>query len=210
MILLTTSAHPTMLAWAHPYHGRLLTLRHHSSAAATAAAGIPWAADNDGFGGVDVEAFERMLERLARLPGCRFVAAPDVVGDAWLTERAYWEEYASLIYRHSLPPAYVLQDGLQDIDDVPWGSCKAVFLGGSDPFRRSELVRAICAHARERRRWIHVGRVNSNAGLYWAAGLGADSADGSGWAIWRNTNLARGLAATAAATLHTTRQGRLL
>ena len=77
VILLTTSAHPTMLAWAHPCHGRLLTPRHHSSAAATAAAGIPWAADNDGFGGVDLEAFERMLQRLARLPGGRFVAAPD-------------------------------------------------------------------------------------------------------------------------------------
>ena len=56
-----------MLAWAHPCHGRLLTPRHHSSAAATAAAGIPWAVDNDGFGGVDLEAFERMVERLGEL-----------------------------------------------------------------------------------------------------------------------------------------------
>jgi hypothetical protein len=206
MLLLTTSAHPTMLHWAHPHHGRLLTPRHYSAAAATAAAGIGWAVDNDGYNGVDLDAFERMVKQLAGLPGCRFVSVPDVVGDAWLTLRAYWEEYASLVWRWQLPPAYVLQDGIEDVGDVPWGSCAAVFLGGSDAFRRSDLVRAICAHANERKRWLHIGRVNSETGLRWAAGLGADSVDGTGWAVWRNANLARGLAATQAASI----QGRLL
>jgi hypothetical protein len=206
MLLLTTSAHPTMLQWAHPHHGRLLTPRHYSAAAATAAAGIAWAVDNDGYNGVDLDAFERMVEQLAGLPGCRFVAVPDVVGDAWLTLRAYWEEYAWLVWRWQLPPAYVLQDGIEDVGDVPWGSCAAVFLGGSDTFRRSELVRAICAHANERGRWLHIGRVNSQTALRWAASLGADSVDGTGWAIWRNANLPRGLAAAQAATA----QGRLL
>ena len=88
MLLLTTSAQPTMAQWAHPHHGRLLTPRH-DAAAAAAAAGTPWACDNDGFGGVDLEAFERMVEQLAGLPGCCFVSVPDVVGDAWLTLRAY-------------------------------------------------------------------------------------------------------------------------
>jgi hypothetical protein len=206
MLLLTTSAHPTMLQWAHPHHGRLLTPRHYSAAAATAAAGIPIAVDNDGYNGCDLDAFERMVEQLAGLPGCLFVSVPDVVGDAWLTMRAYWEEYASLVWRWQLPPAYVLQDGIEDVDDVPWGSCAAVFLGGSDTFRRSDLVRAICAHANERNRWLHIGRVNRETGLRWAAGLGADSVDGTGWAVWRNANLARGLAATQAAST----QGRLL
>ena len=206
MLLLTTSAHPTMLQWAHPHHGRLLTPRHYNAAPATAAAGISWAVDNDGYNGVDLDAFERMVEQLAGLPGCRFVSVPDVVGDAWLTLRAYWEEYASLVWRWQLPPAHVLQDGIEDVGDVPWGSCAAIFLGGSDTFRRSELVRAICAHAGERGRWLHIGRVNSETGLRWAAGLGADSVDGTGWAVWRNTNLPRGLAATQAAST----QGRLL
>jgi hypothetical protein len=47
---------------------------------------------------------------------------------------------------------------------------------------------------------------NSGAGLRWAAGLGADSVDGTGWAVWRNANLPGSLAAAQAAT----RQGRLL
>ncbi len=64
----------------------------------------------------------------------------------------------------------------------------------------SELVRAICAHADERRRWLHIGRVNSHAAIRWAADLGADSIDGTGWAIWRNANLPRGLAAAQAAS----------
>ena len=205
MLLLTTSAHPTMRQWAHPHHGRLLTPRHYSAAAATAAAGIPIGIDNDGYNGVDLDAFEQMVEQLAGLP-CLFVSVPDVVGDAWLTTRAYWEEYASLVWRWQLPPAYVLQDGIEDVADVPWGSCAAIFLGGSDPFRRSELVREICAHANERRRWLHIGRVNSETGLRWAAGLGAHSVDGTGWAVWRNANLPRGLAAAQAAS----EQGRLL
>jgi len=200
MLLLTTSAHPTMLQWAHPHHGRLLTPRHYNAAAQTAAAGIAWAVDNDAYNGLDLDAYERMVEHLAGLPGCRFVSVPDVVGDAWLTLHAYWEEYASLVWRWRLPPAYVLQDGIQDVGDVPWGSCAAIFLGGSDAFRRSELVRAICAHARERRRWLHIGRVNSHAAIRWAADLGADSIDGTGWAIWRNANLPRGLAAAQAAS----------
>ncbi len=114
-----------MLRWAHPHHGRLLTPRHYNAAAQTAAAGIAWAVDNDAYNGLDLDAYERMVEHLAGLPGCRFVAVPDVVGDAWLTLHAYWEEYASLVWRWRLPPAYVLQDGLQDVGDVPWGSCAA-------------------------------------------------------------------------------------
>ena len=55
-------------------------------------------------------------------------------------------------------------------------------------------------------KWIHVGRVNSERRIRWAASLGADSIDGTGWAVWRDTNLPRGLAATRAATA----QGRLL
>jgi hypothetical protein len=46
-----------------------------------------------------------MVGQLAGLPGCRFVSVADVVGDAWLTLRAYWEEYASLVWRWQLPPA---------------------------------------------------------------------------------------------------------
>jgi len=46
-----------------------------------------------------------MVEQLAGLPGCCFVSVPDVVGDAWLTLRAYWDESASLIWRWQLPAA---------------------------------------------------------------------------------------------------------
>jgi len=59
VLLLTTSAQPTMAQWAHPHHGRLLTPRH-------AAAGTPWACDNDGFGAL--REWARALRSLQRHP----------------------------------------------------------------------------------------------------------------------------------------------
>lgn len=204
MILLTTSAHPTMVATrrrvlGRDLHGRLLTPRYYSASVATARSGIPWAADNDAFSTLDLDAFERMVETLAEPwfprapPGLLFVVAPDVPGDAWLTLRAYWEEYASLIIRWQLPPAFVTQDGIESVDDVPWGSLDALFLAGSDEFRFGAVGVAIAREAKLRGKHLHIGRVNSMARLRQAFRLGADSVDGSSWARWRDVWLAKGL-----------------
>lgn len=86
MLILVTTAHTTLCqhpdpdgAPVHRNLGRLLQPRHTSRAEATATEGIPWAADNDCFNGLDSTAFARMLDRLKGLPGCRFVAVPDVL-----------------------------------------------------------------------------------------------------------------------------------
>lgn len=64
--------------------GRLLTPRHYPNLDETAGAGMPWAADNDCFGGLDVARFSSMLEALGQagaygLGSCRFVSVPDVL-----------------------------------------------------------------------------------------------------------------------------------
>jgi hypothetical protein len=63
----------------HRNLGRLVQPRHYSSIEQTAHAGIPWAADNDCFQGLDASRYFDMLDRLAPLPGCLFATVPDVV-----------------------------------------------------------------------------------------------------------------------------------
>jgi hypothetical protein len=57
------------------------------------------------------------------------------------------------------------------------------------------------ATAQQRQTLSDASRATASATpIRWAASLGADSIDGSGWAIWRNANLPRGLAAAQAAS----------
>lgn len=198
MLLLTTSAHPTMLEHAHPNHGRLLTPRHYSAAASTAAAGIPWAADNDCFQGLTMHEYDAMLSTIAGVPGCLFVTVPDVVGDAPATVRQ-WIRWQSAPRRRALPLAFVAQNGCEHGLVPPWFTFDALFLGGTDDYKFSQEARELVAAAKAAGKWIHVGRVNSERRIKWAAELGADSIDGTGWARWRTANLPRGLRAAAAA-----------
>jgi hypothetical protein len=200
VILLVTTGHPDMERYAHPNLGRLVQPRHYSSIEQTAAAGIPWAADNDAFHAFDPAAFERMLARLRGLPGCLFVAAPDVVGDAAATLARYAEWRARL---DGFPRGLVAQDGITP-GDVPWDDIAALFIGGSTEFKLGPDAERMAVAARERRKWLHIGRVNGMRRLRYCATLHADSIDGSSWARWKAIYLAGALTAVAQP-----RQGRL-
>jgi hypothetical protein len=195
MLLLITHGHPTIVRFDDPHLGRLVQPRHYSSIEETARSGTPWAADNDAYnGGFDEDAYRQMLERLHGLPGCVFVAAPDVVGDAEVTYRL-WEEWGWALARYELPPAYVLQDGLEDWP-VPWGQgVRAVFIGGTTEFKLGEVAREVAAEAKRRGLWVHMGRVNSLRRIRYANAIGCDSVDGSKYARWTDTRLPLGLAA---------------
>lgn len=162
--------------------------RSFGSIAATARAGIPWAADNDAYGGFgDDEAarFERMLAAIARLPGCLFVTAPDVVGDAAATAR-HFEIWAPRMARYGVPIAYVLQDGATS---APWDRIAAVFVGGTDRFKLSPDAAALVDEAKRRGKWAHLGRVNSRKRTLYAKAIGCDSIDGTGTSIAPDTNI---------------------
>lgn len=192
-MLLVCHGHPTMVAHARPNLGRLIQPRHYSSIEATARAGIPWAADNDAFGGWDAERAERweeMLERCARLPGCLFATAPDVVGDRDMTDMMY-EQGASLIMRWGLPAAYVLQDGGEH--DPPWGAMDALFIGGTDALKLGPFAAAMAREAKRRGKHVHMGRVNSATRIRYAKSIGCDSVDGQSWAKWKDRWLDVGL-----------------
>jgi hypothetical protein len=203
MLLLATQAQPQMRAHRHPNLGRLVQPRHYPRVADTARSGVPWAADNDAFNGWDADTerrFLRMVDSLNGLPGCLFVTCPDIVGDAGLTS-LLCEEYAPLLWRHGLPPAYVLQEpGVEyDHSPIPWGSTRALFIGGAtNEFKLGPEVEAIVAEARARNVWVHMGRVNSLRRLAYAASIGCDSIDGTQWVRFRDKYLRQGLHACAA------------
>jgi hypothetical protein len=202
MLLLATQAEPQMIQYAHPSLGRLVQPRHYSSLPATIERGVPWAADNDCFNGLDPRAYHAMLDRLHNVGGrCLFVTVPDVLGDAIQTARLF-ERWWTAPARRGLPVALVAQDGLQHLAQwlgTAWPRIDALFLGGSTDWKLGASARALVREAKQRRLWVHMGRVNSQKRIGYAAEIGCDSIDGTGWMRWRDTRLPIALAAMSAA-----------
>lgn len=146
-----------------------------------------WAMDNGCFVGLDPGAFMRMLYAYRQKPGCVFVTAPDAVGDAAET-RYLWTFWAPVIRSLGHTPAFVAQDGL-DPHDVPWDAGIALFIGGSTPFKESQLARSLIAMAKARGIWAHVGRVNGKRRYEMMLQAGADSIDGTGFSRYPDTNI---------------------
>lgn len=185
-LLLVTTAHPQSLEHAGPGFGRLVQPRHYGRIADTAAAGIPWAADNDCFQGLDARAYRLMLDAIRGLPGCLFVTVPDVVADAQAT-LALWHEWKTEVAaRSGQPRAFVLQDGITP-PFVPWDELAAVFVGGSTEWKLGAEAEALVCEARARGKHVHMGRVNSRRRYDYARAIGCGSVDGTSFARWRNT-----------------------
>lgn len=201
-LLLVTSAQPSLGQHPglegetyHPNLGRLIQPRHTSSIETTSASGLPWAADNDCFQGLDELAFVRMIDRIKGLPGCLFVTVPDVVGDARATA-AQFDKWAPALERRGLPLALVAQDGLEDMPDwlaFQMHRLSALFIGGSTEWKESETARELAAQARDAGRWVHWGRVNTKRRFDLCVAPHGDSFDGSKFARFRKTYLDGGL-----------------
>jgi hypothetical protein len=153
--------------------------------------GERWAADNDAFLAWDEGRFVRMLGRVEGQPGCLFVAAPDVVADARATLERFWDWWWEIAGR-GLPVALVGQDGAESMD-LPWDAFECLFIGGSTAWKLSAAAADLVAEARARGKWAHMGRVNSRRRLRYAMEIGCDSVDGTGWSMFPDKYLAKGL-----------------
>lgn len=196
MKLLVTHAHSTIEVHASPHLGRLIQPRHYPRIADTAMAGITWAADNDAFNGWDpvvANRYDRMLDAVKGLPGCRFVCVPDVVADPRATARM-WSRWQSAPRRRGLPVGFVGQDGCVELGLVPraW-EFDAVFIGGSTEWKLGAEAEWLTRWAKRKGKWVHMGRVNSACRLRYAASIGCDSVDGTKWVLWLNVHLATGV-----------------
>lgn len=173
--------------------GMLLTPSLGNSPASCVESDLPWAVDNGAFAGFDAAGFRRLACRVAGLPRCLFVVAPDVVADAAAT-LSLWPQWSAEVRRLcGQPVAFVGQDGAETVG-VPWGECDAYFVGGSTAWKLSPASVGLVAEAKRRGKWAHVGRVNSRRWLRLAYDMGADSVDGTGMSRWGDHHLARSCA----------------
>lgn len=138
-----------------------------------------FAIDNGGFSRPDINAFRALLMREEpRRKLCRFVAVPDVVGDARRTLELFNLLHDDL---RGWPRAFVAQDGIKDTD-IPWRYIEAVFIGGTTKFKEGPDAVAVIRAAQWLEKWTHVGRVNTPGRFEHFEKLGVDSIDGSGLA----------------------------
>lgn len=152
----------------------------------------PWAMDNGAFTGFDEGAYMRMLERYQPYQAsqtCRFVTAPDVVGDAAATLDR-WPFWAQLLRGLGWTPAFVAQDGLtpERMPNLKEGR-GVLFVGGTTAFKESAEVRALCGYANAYGIWVHWGRVNGKRRYELALKAGVDSIDGTGFSMFPDINI---------------------
>jgi hypothetical protein len=99
-----------------------------------------------------------------------------------------------------LPLAFVAQNGLDDVEDVPWSLIEALFIGGDDEFKLGDFVMMdLIPEAKRRGKWTHLGRVNGRRRIRHAVMAGVDSVDGTSMSRFGDTYLHRYVATTALA-----------
>lgn len=162
------------------YFGLLTTPRDGRLPTDAIALGVPWAIDNFAFSNFDPAGFENFLKRMQGYPGCKWVAVPDVVGNALATLEQFMV-WHGIIRSYGFPLALVAQDGLQDLS-ISWNMFEALFVGGSTQWKLGQSAKDIVCEAKLHGKWVHMGRVNSLRRLRYAHSIGCDSVDGSGFA----------------------------
>lgn len=191
-MILVTKAIPTLGRYPHRNVGRLVQPRHCTRMADTPRAGFLWAADNDCFQGFDEiqqKRYRAMLDKVTGVPGCLFVNSPDVVGNAPATFR-FFLEWGKEIMSRGLPLGYVAQDGA-DAADLPWNAISALFIGGSTDWKLGEDAALLVKEAKQRGKWVHMGRVNTMQRIEYAKSIGVDSIDGSSMSMYTDTYLSK-------------------
>jgi hypothetical protein len=162
-------------------------------------AGVDYGADNSKFGEDgrgryypgDVQWFdwaEHTVERYGR-EHCLWMLAPDVPFDAAGTLELS-RKWLAPIRELGVPAAFAAQDGC-DVVGLPWDEFDALFLAGSTEWKIGPVAERLAREARDRGKWVHMGRVNSLRRLRIAEWFGCDTADGTYLKFGPDKNLAR-------------------
>jgi hypothetical protein len=148
-----------------------------------------FAIDNGAFGNFDAALFLRLVEReRQRRDLCRFVAVPDVVGDARRTLEvfSFWRRKSELA---GWPLALVVQNGQEHLP-IPWAYLDAIFVGGDTAFKEGDGAKGCIKAAQALGKWVHVGRVNTPGRFEHFEKMGVDSIDGTGLARYSHMRAA--------------------
>jgi hypothetical protein len=192
MLLLVSGATATVKRYlSNPHVGLFVTPRSRNDIRWMASTGKVFAADNGAYAGFDPAAFCSLLAKLAGHRDCRFVACPDVVGNA--RETAYmFAAWQPVIKQLGLPVALVLQDGIENLG-VPWSQIDALFIGGSTAFKLGPVAASIAREGKQRGLWVHCGCVNTRRRFRYAADIGCDSVDGTAFSNWPEIKIPKAL-----------------
>lgn len=144
-----------------------------------------WAADNGCYPPDESWSPTKWLRMLGELDAlddetklrCLYLLVPDMPFDHHET-MARWYRWSPVAYAFGLPLAFTIQDGAT-VDEVPWGEFEVAFLAGSTEWKLGEQAYRMAQEARDRGKWVHMGRVNSWERLDWASTIGCDSSDGT-------------------------------
>lgn len=142
--------------------------------------GVTWCADNGCFGkGYPGDAgWFDWLERNAHAAAtCLFATAPDALCDhqrTYLRADPWLDRVRALGY----PVAFVAQNGCRP-NKLAWDRFDALFIGVDDEFKLGPHARELVTVARERGKWVHMGRVNSLKRSRYAEAIGCHSIDGT-------------------------------
>lgn len=80
--------------------------------------------------------------------------------------------------------------GSEDLD-LPWDDFQGYFVGGTTRWKLSQASFDLIAEAKRRKKWVHMGRVNSQRRLFAAYYASVDSVDGTGMSRWGDICLAK-------------------
>lgn len=128
------------------------------------------------------------VARWARMLGAIFELGPDrrrclfALTPDWPCNHTFTLEmfrtYSPIVRGFGLPVAFAIQDGAE-IPTVPWDDFDVAFLAGTTEWKCGHDAADFAIEARNRGKWVHMGRVNSWDRLDWASRIGCDSADGT-------------------------------
>lgn len=137
-----------------------------------------WAADNGCFGKQwEEKTWARFLGNRPNPETALFAVVPDAVGNPHETTRR-WEQHYQTVRNLGYKTAYVLQDDATN-NHVPWDQLDALFIGGSTEYKLSLQAKKWVQEAKQRNKWVHMGRVNSQKRIEIAYEWGCDSVDGT-------------------------------
>lgn len=139
--------------------------------------GAKWMMDNNEFSG-DFDPRQWVSSMIKYAPyskNCIGIPVRDKVGDALETLRRF-SKYHQIVRDLGYPVAFVTQDGITP-EMIPWEFFDVLFVGGGDDHKLGQEASVAIAEAKERGKWVHIGRVNSPSRIkqFWMA----DSADGT-------------------------------
>lgn len=168
--------------------GGLVTPSYQGMASNYLKMGAAFAMDNECFGGLRRGAVIKMLRK--HQPWAKdslWTVVPDVVGNAKAT-LARFNEWEPVVRSYGYKPAFVLQNGVEEIV-TPWDRFDCLFIGGDTEFKIGPIAERYTKEAKERGKWVHMGRCSSRRRMYIAGQWGVDSIDSVGFSRFGRRDL---------------------